>query len=87
MREAGIDLASARPRPLTAALAGGVDLLVTMGCGEDCPYVPGAERDDWPLADPKGRPAAEVRAIRDEIRARVLALLDSRGWKNPRLEP
>ena len=87
MAEVGIDLASARPRLLTDDLAGGVDLLVTMGCGEECPYVPGVERDDWPLPDPKGRPAGEVRAIRDEIRARVLALLESRGWTKPPQEP
>jgi arsenate reductase len=87
MREVGIDLSSASPRLLTDDLARGVDLLVTMGCGEECPYVPGVERDDWPLPDPKGRPVEEVRAIRDEIRARVLALVDSRGWKKPRRDP
>jgi arsenate reductase (thioredoxin) len=87
MREVGLDLSSARPRLLTGELAGGVDLLVTMGCGEECPFVPGVERDDWPLADPKGRPVGEVRAIRDEIRARVQALLESRGWTTSRLEP
>jgi arsenate reductase len=87
MREVGFDLSSVRPRLLTGELAGGVDLLITMGCGEECPIVPGAERDDWPLSDPKGRPVEEVRAIRDEIRARVLALLESRGWKKPPQEP
>jgi arsenate reductase len=81
MREVGIDLSSVRPRLLTAELAAGVDLLVTMGCGEECPYVPGVERDDWPLADPKGRPVGEVRAIRDQIRARVESLISQRGWK------
>lgn len=81
MREVGIDLSAAVPRLLTGALAGGIDLLVTMGCGEECPYVPGVERDDWPLADPKGRPVDEVRAIRDEIRARVQSLVSQRGWK------
>jgi arsenate reductase len=81
MREVGIDLSSATPRLLTGALAAGVDLLVTMGCGEECPYVPGVERDDWALPDPKGRPVGEVRAIRDEIRARVESLISQRGWK------
>lgn len=80
MAEIDIDLASARPRLLTADLARGVDLLITMGCGDQCPYVPGAERDDWPLPDPKARPLAEVRAIRDDIKARIEALIRSRGW-------
>jgi arsenate reductase len=80
MQEAGIDISQATPRLLTGELARGVHLLVTMGCGEECPYMPGIERDDWPLPDPKGRPAAEVRAIRDEIEARVKALVASRGW-------
>jgi arsenate reductase len=81
MREVGIDLSSATPRLLTGDLAGGVNLLVTMGCGEECPYVPGLERRDWALADPKGRPLVEVRAIRDDIRARVALLIEERGWK------
>jgi arsenate reductase (thioredoxin) len=80
MREVGIDLSAATPRLLTGDLAGGVNLLITMGCGEECPYVPGVERRDWALADPKGRPVGEVRAIRDEIKARVAALVASRGW-------
>ncbi len=80
MREVGIDLSAARPRLLTPDLAGGVQMLITMGCGEECPYVPGVERDDWALPDPKGRPLEEVRAIRDDIRARVAALVASRGW-------
>ncbi len=56
MREIGIDLASARPRRLTPELAAGAALLVTMGCGDECPAVPGAQREDWPLEDPKGKP-------------------------------
>jgi len=80
MREVGIDLGAAIPRRLTPDLAAGAALLVTMGCGEECPYVPGVERDDWALPDPKGRPPAEVRAIRDDIRRRVVALVESRGW-------
>jgi len=81
MREVGIDLSSATPRLLTTDLAKEARLLITMGCGEECPYVPGLERDDWALPDPKGRPLDEVRSIRDDIRARVAALVEARGWK------
>jgi arsenate reductase len=84
MREVGVELSGATPRLLTADLARGVALLVTMGCGEDCPYVPGVERDDWPLPDPKGRPLDEVRAIRDQVGARVSALVRARGWERRR---
>jgi arsenate reductase len=75
MREVGMDLSAARPQRLTAELAAGADLLVTMGCGEACPYVPGLRRMDWPLRDPKGLSVDEVRGIRDEVRARVEGLL------------
>lgn len=75
MQEAGIDLSDAKPQKLTESLAADAQLLITMGCGDKCPYVPGLRRDDWPLRDPKGLPAAEVRAIRDEIKQRVEALL------------
>jgi arsenate reductase len=81
MREAGIDLASARPRRLTPELAAGAQLLVTMGCGDECPYVPGLRREDWPLDDPKGKPIERVREIRDDIRARVEALLTREGLR------
>jgi arsenate reductase (thioredoxin) len=81
MREIGIDLSSTTPRLLTAELAACVNMLITMGCAEQCPYVPGVERDDWALPDPKGRPLDEVRAVRDDIRARVAALIEARGWK------
>lgn len=81
MREEGIDLAGARPKRLTADLAKGVHTLVTMGCGDECPVVPGAKRDDWPLTDPKGKPVEEVRRIRDEIRERVSRMLTAEGWK------
>lgn len=74
MREVGIDLGNARPQRLTEELAADADLLITMGCGEKCPYVPGLRRDDWPLRDPKGLPVEEVRAIRDEVRKRVQTL-------------
>jgi arsenate reductase len=80
MREIGIDVSSATPRLLTDDLAGSVSMLITMGCGEECPYVPGVERDDWALPDPKGRPLEEVRAIRDDIRRRVASLIEARGW-------
>ena len=71
MREVGIDLSHARPQKLTAELAQEADLLITMGCGDKCPYVPGLKIEDWPLEDPKGQPADRVREIRDEIRRRV----------------
>jgi arsenate reductase len=75
MKEAGIDLSGARPQKLTEEFARGADRLVTMGCGDECPYVPGLAVEDWPLEDPKGKPVERVREIRDEIRARVEALL------------
>lgn len=75
MREAGLDLAAAQPQKLTEALAQDADLLVTMGCGDQCPYVPGLRIEDWPLEDPKGKPIERVREIRDEIRQRVINLL------------
>ena len=81
MREVGIDLGGNQPQLLTDELAQGASLLVTMGCGEACPYVPGLKRDDWLLADPKGRPITEVRAVRDDIRRRVAALIESRHWR------
>src|SRR5579884_4043311 len=65
MREVGIDLAAAKPQKLTAEFAADANLLITMGCGDECPYVPGLRRDDWPLADPKGRGLEQVRQIRD----------------------
>ena len=79
MREQGIDLGDARPRTLTAELAAEAQLLITMGCGDECPFVPGLRTDDWPLEDPKGRPVEQVRRIRDEIRARVEALVAREG--------
>jgi arsenate reductase (thioredoxin) len=81
MREVGIDLSNQRPQRLTEDLSRSASLLITMGCGGECPYVPGLARDDWPLPDPKGLPADEVRRIRDEIRERVSALVDARGWR------
>jgi arsenate reductase len=81
MQEEGIDLSGARPRKLTTELASGAQLLITMGCGDQCPHVPGLRRDDWPLEDPKGKPLARVRAIRDDIRARVEALIAREGLR------
>lgn len=75
MKEVGIDLSEATPQKLTAELAEGAELLITMGCGDECPYVPGLRRADWPLRDPKGLPLEEVRTIRDGIRDRVEALI------------
>ena len=75
MQEAGLDLSAAKPQKLTQELARNAQLLITMGCGDKCPYVPGLRRDDWPLRDPKGLPLEEVRIIRDEIRDRVRTLL------------
>lgn len=80
MREEGIDLSAIRPRKLTEELASGAALLVTMGCGEACPFVPGLRRDDWPLPDPKGQPGPRVREIRDEVRERVRRLVSAEGW-------
>ena len=81
MREVGIDLATRRPQKLTEQLATGAFLLVTMGCGDECPYVPGLRRDDWPLEDPRGKAIEQVRRIRDEIRGRVSTLIDLYGWR------
>jgi arsenate reductase len=80
MREAGVDLHAAVPRLLTPELARGSTWLVTMGCGDACPVVPGVRRDDWPLDDPKGQPLERVRQIRDDIRRRVLAFLVKRDF-------
>ena len=75
MGELGIDLADRGPAAAQREDAEWADVVVTMGCGDECPYIPGKRYLDWDLADPKGRPADEVRATRDEIAARVDALL------------
>ena len=75
MREHGIDLLARTPRRLTSADAEWADVVVTMGCGDECPYVPGTQYFDWDLEDPKGRPIDEVRATRDEIERRVVELI------------
>jgi len=75
MAEIGIDVADRKPRPLTRELAERADVVVTMGCGDACPVIPGRRYLDWELPDPKDRPRDEVRAIRDEIARRVEALV------------
>jgi arsenate reductase len=75
MQEVGIDLSRAKPQKLTEDLANSAQLLVTMGCGDKCPYVPGLRRDDWPLRDPKGLPMEDVRSIRDDVRSLVEELM------------
>jgi arsenate reductase (thioredoxin) len=75
MREVRIDLSCARPQKLTTELAQKAEMMVTMGCGDECPYVPGLRRDDWPLPDPKGQGIESVRQTRDEINRRILQLL------------
>ena len=80
MNEVGVDLSKAGTTRLTTEVAQQAQMLITMGCGDQCPVVPGVRRDDWPLEDPKGKPVAQVRAIRDDIRQRVEALLVDEGW-------
>jgi len=80
MRELGIELGATRPHRLTGDLVARADVLITMGCGEACPVVPGVPREDWVLPDPKDQPLERVRDIRDRIRARVEALIARSGW-------
>lgn len=75
MNEVGIDLFAAAPQKLTEDVARAANMLITMGCQEACPVVPGVRREDWPLEDPKGKPVARVREIRDEVRARIEDLI------------
>jgi arsenate reductase (thioredoxin) len=84
MAEVGIDIGGERPKVWTADMLGRADVVVTMGCGDTCPYVPGTRYDDWPLDDPAGQDIATVRRIRDEIRARVRGLLSELGADAPR---
>ena len=81
MREVGIDLSSARPRYLATELTRDAHIVITMGCGDDCPLIPGVERDEWPVDDPEGRPPEAVRRIRDEIRRKVVELVKERKWE------
>jgi arsenate reductase len=84
MREVDVDLTAIRPQKLTDELARTVNVLVTMGCGETCPVVPGLERHDWPLEDLKGKPIARVRQIRDEVQERIRNFVTQKGWSRPR---
>jgi arsenate reductase len=79
MREQDIDLSDRRPQKLTDDLAEWADVVVTMGCGDECPYIAGKKYIDWDLTDPEGKSLVEVRAIRDDIRARVGDLVRSLG--------
>ncbi|MDI1429510.1 MULTISPECIES: arsenate reductase ArsC [Polyangium] len=81
LAEVGIDVSQGKPRFLSEELASTASMLITMGCGEACPVVPGLRRDDWPVEDPKGKPAPRVREIRDDIRRRVEALIAEEGWE------
>jgi len=76
MREVGVDVADRVPQRLTDELSQWADVVVTMGCGDECPYIPGKRYIDWDLPDPKGRPVEEVRAIRDDIARRVRDLVE-----------
>lgn len=80
MSEVGADLSEAATSRLTSELAQRAQMLITMGCGDQCPVVPGLRLDDWPLEDPKGKPLERVREIRDEIRRRVETLVEREGW-------
>jgi arsenate reductase (thioredoxin) len=75
MHEVGVDLRAVTPRKLNDEITHGANWLITMGCGEECPVVPGVRRDDWPIDDPRGKPLGEVRRIREEIEMRVRSLL------------
>jgi arsenate reductase len=79
MKEVDVDLSGAQPQKLTDELARGASMLVTMGCGEACPVIPGLRREDWPLEDPKGKTPGRVREIRDEIRGRIEDLIRREG--------
>lgn len=80
MMEIGVDLSQAKPNLLTTELAQDAKLLVTMGCGEKCPYVPGLKIVDWSLQDPKGQGLEKVRLIRDEVKLLVSELIKQNGW-------
>jgi arsenate reductase len=79
MREVGIDISAESPKKLSDQMARDADVIVTMGCGDECPYYPGKRYDDWELTDPAGQPLEAVRLVRDDIKARVEALLGELG--------
>jgi arsenate reductase len=83
MKEVGIDLSAEKPKFLSDDLAKTAAILITMGCGEACPAVPGLVRDDWPLEDPRGKPLPRVREIRDDLRARIETFLKTNSWLPP----
>lgn len=83
MREVGIELGNVTPQKLSTELAQTADVLITMGCGEDCPVVPGLRREDWPFPDPKGQSMESVRLTRDTIRGRIEQLLVDEGALAP----
>ena len=80
MREKEIDVAGNRPQQLTDELARSAEWLITMGCGDECPVMPGLRRADWPLEDPMGKPRERVREIRDDVERRVRELVAAHGW-------
>jgi arsenate reductase len=80
MHEVGLDLSGATPQYLSLDISNDAHILITMGCGDDCPLVPNVERDDWPMDDPKGQPLEAVRRIREEIKKRVVELVRERKW-------
>jgi protein-tyrosine-phosphatase len=86
MRELGFDLADRKPRLLTRQLAEQADVIVTMGCGDECPYIPGKQYIDWDLPDPRGQPLEQVRATRDEIARRVVQLVGALDSPRRRLD-
>jgi protein-tyrosine-phosphatase len=79
MAEAGIDISARTPQPWTEAAVREADVVITMGCGDTCPFFPGKRYEDWEVADPAGRPLAEVRAVRDDLERRVRGLMESLG--------
>ena len=88
MKEVGVDLSAARPTLLTTELMRGASLLVTMGCGDDCPYVLGLRTEDWPMGDPGGQPLERVREMRDDVGLMVAQLVSTCGWvRRPQSSP
>jgi arsenate reductase (thioredoxin) len=83
MKEAGIDLSGEQPQKLTSELAARTTLLITMGCGDACPFVPGMRIEDWPIEDPKDKPADDVRRIRDDIHRRIVDLIARENVARP----